>query len=96
MLTDKVGAAAPMPLSATACGELAALSAKLTAADSVPEAAGVNVTAMTHEALAASVDPQLLVWEKEEALLPMMLIPETVMEAVPVLVRVTACDAEAV
>jgi hypothetical protein len=56
-----VVAATPVPWSATVCGELAALSAKLIAADSVPVAAGLNVTVTAQEALAASVVPQVLV-----------------------------------
>jgi hypothetical protein len=88
-----VFAARPEPLSATVWGELAALSAKLTVADKLPEAAGLNATVTMQEALTASVDPQVLVSENEESPVPVMLMPETVIVAVPELVSVTACVA---
>ena len=60
-LTEVVLAAVPVPLSATVCGELAALSAKLTAAENVPDAAGLNVTVTAQEPLTASVAPHVFV-----------------------------------
>ena len=83
----------PVPLSAAVCGELAALSTKLIAAVSAPAAAGVKVTVTAQEALTASVDPQVLVCENEEAFAPVMLMPETDIEAVPEFVSVTICVA---
>lgn len=91
---EDVPEAAPVPLSATVCGELAALSAKLTAAVSAPDAAGLKVTVTVQEALTASVAPQVFAWENEEALVPVRLTPETVMEAVPEFLSVTVCAAD--
>jgi len=97
LLADRVAtgvfAASPEPLSTAVCGELAALSAKLTAAVSAPDAAGLNVTVTVQDALTASVLPQVLVCENEEVLAPVMLTPEMVMEAVPELVSWTVCTA---
>ena len=60
-LATGVLAASPVPESATVCGVLGALSAKLTAAVSDPVDAGLKVTVTAQEALAASVVPQVLV-----------------------------------
>lgn len=86
--------AAPVPLMATVCGELGALSTKLSAPVSEPVVVGLKVTVTVQEALPARDEPQLLVWENEEALVPVMLMPEMVMEAVPPFVSVTACEAD--
>jgi hypothetical protein len=51
----------------------------------VPATVGLNVTLMVQEAPAATLEPQVLVWEKS----PLALIPETVSVALPVLVRIT-------
>ena len=53
--------AIPVPVSATLCGEAAALSARLSEAVSVPAATGLKVIEIVQEALAASVEPQVLV-----------------------------------
>ena len=60
---DTPGAAAvvPVPLNATLCGEPVALSAMETAAVKLAADAGVKVTAMLHDAPAATVLPQVLV-----------------------------------
>ena len=50
-----------------------------------PATVGLNVTLMVQEAPAATLEPQLLVWAKS----PLVLMPETVRLALPVLVRVT-------
>lgn len=92
-LATGVFAARPVPLSAAVCGELAALSAKLTAAVSAPGAAALKVTVTVQEALTASVVPQVLVCENEDVLAPVMLTPERDMEAVPELVSLTVCTA---
>ena len=89
-----VGSAMPVPLRAMVCGVLAALSAKLSVAESAPAAAGLKVTETVQEALATSVAPQVVVCEKEEAFVPVMEMPERFNAPVPVLVRVTACAAE--
>jgi hypothetical protein len=51
----------------------------------VPLAVGSNTTLMLQEAPAATLEPQVLVWEK----LPLMLTPVMASVALPVLVRVT-------
>jgi hypothetical protein len=56
-----VGIPAPVPLSATVCGEPVALSARLSEADAAPTAVGLKVTEMVHEALTASDVLQVLV-----------------------------------
>jgi hypothetical protein len=84
--------AVPVPLRATVCGEPYVLSAMLTVAVSAPVAAGLKVTVILHEAAAATLVPQVLVWVKELALVPVMLIPCPVpfrlRAALPVLVSV--------
>ena len=92
-LATGVFAARPVPVSAAVCGELAALSAKLTAAESAPEAAGLKVTVTVQEALTANVVPQVLDCENEEVLAPVRLTPEMDMEAAPELVSLTVCTA---
>ena len=54
---------------------------------------GVNVTEIVHDALDASVDPQLFVCAKLVGFVPVMVMPEIVIEPAPVLVRVTTCAA---
>src|ERR1700754_3162053 len=77
----------PLPLRATVNGLLPAR-ARLPVR--VPEAVGRNVTVTVQEAPTAR-DPQLLVWLKS----PAVVTPETVAAAVPSLVTVTVCDADA-
>lgn len=89
-----VGGTVPAPLSATVCAVLAALSAKLSVADSEPATVGLKVTWMVQDALAASDAPQLLVSENEDAFVPLMVMPEMVSAAVPELESVTDCAAE--
>ena len=83
----------PVPVSVTACGEPEALSVILSDAVSVPPAVGLNVTEMAQEALMASDAPQVLVWTKEEAYVPVKAMLERVSVAVPVFLRVTVCVA---
>jgi hypothetical protein len=85
----------PPPVSATVCGEPAALSAMLTAAASAPEAAGVKVTVMTQVPATATLLPQVLVCEKELAFVPVMLTPVKESAALPLLVSVIFCVAAA-
>lgn len=59
--TEMVEGTVPVPLSATVCAELAALSAKLSVAMSAPATVGLNVTVTVQEALTASDAPQVLV-----------------------------------
>ena len=86
----------PVPLRATFCGELAALSLMLTAAVSAPAPVGLNVTVILQLAPAATVLPQVLVWLNELALVPVieMATPlgfnTKLKAALPVLLRVIA------
>jgi hypothetical protein len=50
-----------------------------------PVAVGVKVTLIVQEALAATLEPQVLVWEKS----PLMVMLLIVRVALPVLLRVT-------
>ena len=61
--SETAGAAAvvPVPVSATLCGEPVALSVMETAAAKLAADAGVKVTAMLHDAPAATELPQVLV-----------------------------------
>lgn len=84
----------PVPLSATVCGELAALSATLRVAVSGPAAVGLKVTVTVQEALAPSAAPQVLVWENDEAFAPLKETLEMVVGPVPVFRSVVVCTAE--
>ena len=92
MLTET--AAATLPLNATVCGELAALSAKLSVAVSAPVAAGLKVTVTVQAALTANVAPQVLVCVNDVGLVPLMPTPVKVIAALPELVSVTDCVAD--
>ena len=54
----------------------------------VPVTTGLKVTAMLHEAPAATLEPQVLVWEKG----PLTAMLEMVSVEVPVFSSVTACE----
>jgi hypothetical protein len=54
-----------------------------------PVAVGEKVTLIVQEALAATLPPQLLLWPK----LPVVVMLVIVREALPVLLKVTGCDA---
>jgi hypothetical protein len=61
----------PVPERLTVCGDPVALSVMFSVAENVPAAAGVNVTWAVQDLPAASaLPPQLLVWLKSLALLP--------------------------
>ena len=79
-------AAAPVPDSATVCGEPVALSATLSVAVSVPAAFGLNVTEIVQELPTANVVPQVVV-----ALNEVEFVPETVIPPVEI---VRAADPE--
>src|SRR5579863_8198268 len=79
----------PVPVSETVCGLPAALSATDTLAVRVPELAGLKVTLMVQLAPAATEVPQVLVSEKSELLVPVMLIDVMLTALFPSLVRVT-------
>jgi len=86
--TAGVGAAVPVPVSATVCGEPAALSATETVAAKLVAEAGVKVTEMEQLAPAASVEPQALVCAKSLGLGPPMLMPLIFSTALPVFLSV--------
>jgi hypothetical protein len=86
---------APVPLSATLCGELAALSVTVMVAESAPVAAGVNTTLAVHELPALTVAPQLLVSAKLAASLPLTAIVSPVKSAFPEFFTETVWGAEA-
>ena len=75
----------PVPMRLTVWVAGLALSVTVRVPLLVPAAVGLKVTLMVQEAPAATVEPQVLVWEKS----PLVLIPETVSVALPMLVRVT-------
>jgi hypothetical protein len=75
----------PVPVSVTVCGLPAALSVTVTLPVLIPVAVGSKVTLMVQLALAATLEPQVLVWEKS----PLTVILETLRAALPVLLSVT-------
>lgn len=81
----------PVPLSATLCGEPDALSAMLNAAVRAPAVLGENATEMVQLPATATLAPQVFVWLKLLAFVPVSAIEAIANEAVPVLVRVTVC-----
>jgi len=81
-------AAVPVPERLTACGLPLALSVMLTEAVRLPLAAGLNVTLMVQLALAATELPQVLVWAKSLALVPVSARLVMLKAALPVLLRV--------
>ena len=81
--------ATAVPLSVTVCGELMALSEKVSAAESVPAAAGLKVTEMEQEPPAASEVEQVLLLENEEGFDPARETLERVSGVEPVFLRVT-------
>ena len=89
-LTVAMGLDVPVPDRLTACGLPAALSVMLIAAARVPVAAGVNVTLIVHDALAARLLPHVVVSAKSPAFVPVTAMLLIVNGAVPVLLSVTA------
>ena len=81
-------AAVPLPERLTVCGLPLALSVMLTEAVRLPLAAGVKVTVMVQLALAATELPQVLVWAKSLALVPVSARLVMLKAALPVLLRV--------
>ena len=81
----------PVPVRLTDCGLPVALSVTVTAAVGVPLALGVKVTLIVQLAPAATELPQVLIWEKSLALVPVTARLEIVSVVPPVLVSVTAC-----
>ena len=85
------GVVVPVPERDTLWGLPEALSAMETEAERTPEAAGLNVTLIVQDVLAATLDPQVLVCEKSLALVPARLMPVTVKLLPPLFVSVTDC-----
>jgi hypothetical protein len=86
----------PVPVRAAEWGEPEALSTTETAAVSTAAEAGVKVTVIVQEEPAASEAPQLLVWPKLLALVPVTEMLVTVSGAVPGLESVMSSGAAAV
>ena len=83
----------PDPVRPAVCGLPVALSVTVTVALLVPDAAGVKVTLMVQLPAAATELPQLLLWAKSPALVPVTAILVTLRAALPELDRVTALAA---
>jgi hypothetical protein len=83
----------PVPLRLTVCGLPLASSLMLREALRLPVAVGVKVTLMVQLAPAATDVPQVLLWAKSPALVPVIEMPLIVRAALPVLLRVTPCAA---
>jgi len=81
--------AAPVPERATLWGLPLALSLTLTDAVRVPLAVGVKVTLIVHVFPAATELPQVLIWAKSPALVPVIVILVMLKGALPVLPRLT-------
>jgi hypothetical protein len=77
--------AVPVPVRLTVWVAGLALSVMVRVPVLVPVAVGLKVTLMMQEALAARLEPQVLVWEKS----PLTLMLVIVRVALPVLLRVT-------
>jgi hypothetical protein len=80
-----------VPLKEVICGEPAAESATDIVAEKLAAEPGVNVTAIVHDAPAASDSPQVVVSAKSVAFVPPIVIPEIVSAALPVFDSVTVC-----
>jgi hypothetical protein len=81
----------PVPLRSTFCVPPGALSAIVRLALRAPPAAGVKVTLAAQLAPTASVVPQVFVWEKSPAFVPVTLTLLMASKETPELVIVTTC-----
>src|SRR5208337_5382639 len=89
LVTERLAVApAPVPVRVIVCGLPAALSEMLTAAVRVPVAVGVNVTLIVQLPPPATELPQVLVWAKSPALVPVIATLVILKAALPVLLRV--------
>ena len=88
--------AVPVPVSATVCGEPAALSATLMLAVLAPAETGLNVTESVQLEPAASVVPQVLDNTKSSAWAPVTVMDENDNAALPLLATVTVLAADVV
>jgi hypothetical protein len=77
--------AVPVPVRLTVCVAGLALSVMVTAPVLVPAAVGLKVTLRVQLAPTATLEPQMLVWEK----LPLTVMLVMLSAALPVLLRVT-------
>jgi hypothetical protein len=78
-----------VPLRATVCGELLALSVACRVAVRFPATTGLKLTVTTHDPPTARLLPQALVCTNELASVPVMLMPVSASAAVPELLSVT-------
>jgi len=85
----------PVPLKPTVCGLPLALSVKLSEALKLPVADGVNVTLTVQVLLGATAAPVQVsaLLAKSLAFVPLIVTVEMLSAALPVLLRVTVCDA---
>ncbi len=81
----------PVPVRLTDCGLPVALSVTVTAAVRVPLAAGVKVTLIVQLAPAGTELPQVLVWAKSLAFVPVIARLEIPKAALPELFTMTVC-----
>ena len=79
----------PVPVRLAVWGLPAALSLTVSVAARVPVAVGVKVTLIVQFAPAARLVPQLLVWPKSPLLVPVMVMPLMLNEALPEFESVT-------
>ena len=86
-----VGAATPVPVRLTVCVAGLALSVMVTAPVRVPAAVGLKVTLRVQLAPAATLEPQVLVWEKS----PLAVMLVMLRAALPVLLERDALSAAA-
>jgi len=91
VLSFSAGGAAPAPVSATLCGDPAALSVMIRVAASAPAEAGLNAAYNEQEAPGASEAPQSPNQRKEVALVPPSAIDLRVKAAVPEFFSVASC-----
>jgi hypothetical protein len=85
----KVGAALPVPVSVTLCGEPTALSVKFSVAESAAAESGLKATNIWHDDPAASELPQVPISRNEVGLVPPSAIELMVSAAVPEFWRLT-------
>ena len=90
-IVSGIGASALVPLSATVWGEPVTSSATLIAATKLPADGGVKVTEIVQLLPAESRLVQVVVSAKALAFVPVMVMPEMLSGAVPLLVSVTGC-----
>src|ERR1700738_4737319 len=85
-------ASAPFPVIGTVCGLLAALSVRVTVPVWFSMVVGVNVTVMAHVPLTAILPLQVLVCEKSDCTVPVIVMLLMASGAAPVFFTVTICE----